>query len=72
MRRSLWRRQRDAHGAEARFHLESSEKACAVALLPCTCRTVFYLPLYSVLLNSRPPLRPIATFGVFVIREYFL
>jgi hypothetical protein len=46
------------------FYLESSEKACAMALFPCTCRTVSHLPVYPVLLNAHRPLRPIATFGI--------
>lgn len=46
------------------FYLESSEKAYAMALFPCTCRTASHLPVYSVLLNAHRPLRPIATFGI--------
>jgi hypothetical protein len=53
------------------FYLKSSEKACAMALLFCTCHTVSHLPLYSVLLNSRRPLRPIATFVVVVVESAF-
>ena len=71
MPRSVMAETVDAHGAEARFYLESSEKACAIALFPCTCRTVSHLPLYSVPLNARRPLRPIATFRVVGIRVAF-
>jgi hypothetical protein len=46
------------------FYLESSEKACAMALFPCICSTVSHLPVYFVLLNAHRPLRPIATFGI--------
>lgn len=52
--------------------VESSKKACAIALFPCTCCTESHLPSYSVLLNARRPLRPIATFSVIVVTRKWL